>query len=151
MTLETSEDEEEFVLWDVDTDPRLAAYDFSDEDRCASDDPEADIVYASRDGSGWMDVSRDTDIRDVTAAHDGSSDPVSREWSPDHSVRLVDGHSYVVWTWDDQLFRFTVEAVSPGRIECTWAQVDAVNHYRVRGLTRDGENKLVVTRTSFPP
>ena len=148
---ETDEEDSKFVLWDVGSDPQLAAFDFSDASRCPSDDPQADIVYTVRANNGWMDVSRDTDIRDVTSVEFDPGHPGSTEWSIDHSVQLYDGHTYIVWTWDDELYQFTVHGITPLRIQCTWAQVDKANHFHTGGIARNGLSKPAFHRTNFPP
>jgi len=140
----------EFVLWDLHTAPGSSAFDFSEANRCAADDPAADIVYVVRDDNGWIDVSRDPDIRDEGAVADAGNQPVVPAWSLNHSVQLMSGHSYLVWTWDDQMFRFTVRGISPHRVECSWTQIESDTHYATRGLARNGTSRPVFQRTKFP-
>ncbi len=147
---ESEERDDAIVLWDFHTAPGAAGFDFSSDERCAYDDPEADIVFESRDGRGYIEVSRDTDIRDLGSTTDSSDRPATAAWSLTHEVLLTPGHTYVVWTWDDQFFRFVVTDESGQRVRYLWTQMDEDTNYRVPGLVRNGRTRPVFVRTKFP-
>ena len=145
-----SNEDDAVVLWDFHTAPTDAAFDFSEAGRRPSNDPAADIVFEVRDGEGYMDVAHDTDIRDLGSTDDSAERPAKAEWSPIHEVLLTPGHAYLVWTWDDQFFKFAVTAESGQRVRFVWTQVDEDTHYRTPGLTRNGSTRPVFVRTKFP-
>lgn len=100
-----------------------AGYDFSNYQVVAADDQYADIVFEGVSGNLRMVVSDDTDIQDVGAT--GSILDIGQApaggWSTTHSVPLVAGHTYVVWTWDDHYAKFRVSALSQNRVVFDWA------------------------------
>ena len=70
-----------------------------------------------------------TDIQD--AGYIGLEDV---DWAPEEGwaltgeVPLIEGHSYVVWTWDDHYAAFRVASISPERVLVEWAyQTDEGN------------------------
>jgi hypothetical protein len=100
-----------------------SGYDFSRYSVVPANDQYADMVYNGSNGSMGMSVSTDTDIQDMGPTRsilDIGQAPASG-WSNTHSVELVAGHTYVVWTWDDHYAKFRVSALSQNRVVFDWA------------------------------
>jgi hypothetical protein len=115
--------------------PRDAGYDFSRYRIVHAEDLDADIYFWFTEEDGYWMIATEreedvfTDIQD-----DGYRDLDSVDWAPDDGwsptgdVRLIEGHSYVVWTWDDHYAKFYVRSLSPQEVVIDWAyQIDRGN------------------------
>jgi len=103
--------------------PVEAGYDFSGYAVVPFNSKAADMYFEYSSGVPYMNVGTDTDIQDVGSTQsilDVGTAP-SSGWSPTHDVRMVAGHTYVVWTWDDHYAKFRVKGLSPGRVVFDWA------------------------------
>lgn len=111
------------VLNDYRTVPATAGYDFSDYLVVAYNDKYADMWYEYYNGSYYMNVNTDSDIRDMGPTRSILEIGVAPDqgWSSTHDALLVAGHTYVIWTWDDHYAKFRVTAMAPGRIVFDWA------------------------------
>lgn len=116
-------------------DPRDAGYDFSARRVVDLQDLEADIYYwYSEDEGPWLVATeRSNDLfTDIQDAGFGSLDSVGWApeggWAPSGDVPLIEGHVYVVWTWDDHYAKVRVVSVSANSVVLDWAyQVDRGN------------------------
>jgi hypothetical protein len=43
-----------------------------------------------------------------------------RGWSPTGDVRVIAGHTYVIWTWDDHYAKIRVTSVTGSRVVFDW-------------------------------
>lgn len=111
------------ALNDYRTRPSSAGYDFSTYSVGLYNDNYTDVFFEYYNGSYYMDVWEDSDIQDmgytgslydITSAPDGG-------WSPTKDARLVAGHTYTVWTWDDHYAKIRVTSLSPSRVVFDWA------------------------------
>jgi hypothetical protein len=87
------------MLRDVRVVPDEAGYDFSDFSIVGFDDPYADMYFVNQNDVLLMVVNGgDTDIQDMgyTSSLSDVAVAPSGGWDPDHQVRLVDGHTYIV-------------------------------------------------------
>ena len=71
-----------------------------------------------------------TDIQD--AGYATSLDAVdyapTSGWSPTGTAELIQGHCYIVWTWDDHYAKFRVTSLNSAYVEYEWAyQTDTGN------------------------
>lgn len=115
--------------------PRDAGYDFSSDRVVGGEEIDADIYYwhSPEDGAWMITTERSnedyTDIQDAgyLALEDVDWAP-ERGWAPAGEVPLVEGHSYVVWTWDNHFAKFRVASITADRVVIDWAyQVDEGN------------------------
>jgi hypothetical protein len=100
-----------------------AGYSFGSYQVVRYDDQNADMYFEYFNGTYYMNVWSDTDIQDLGATSsllDVRLAPATG-WSPERSVPVVVGHTYVVWTWDDHYAKFRVTSVSPSRVVFDWA------------------------------
>jgi hypothetical protein len=115
--------------------PERSGYDFSEYRVIDFRDLEADIYFWHSDEEGaWMIATeRSTDVyTDIQDAGYVALDDVDwapeEGWSPNGEVALIEGHTYIVWTWDDHYAKFRVASVSSERALVEWAyQVDPSN------------------------
>jgi hypothetical protein len=121
-------------------DPRLAGYDFSADRVVGGEDIDADIYYwHSPEEGAWM-VATDRSADDYTEIQDaGYFELDDVDWAPDGGwapageVPLVEGHCYIVWTWDNHFAKFRVASVTADRAVIDWAyQVDEGNPELIR-------------------
>jgi hypothetical protein len=70
-----------------------------------------------------MDVWDDTDIQDMgyTTGLDDILIAPADGWSPTKDVRLIKGHTYIVWTWDDHYAKFRVYDITADHVILDWA------------------------------
>ncbi len=111
------------VLRDFRTYPLQAGYDFSTFSVGPFDDQFVDIFYEYAAGLGFMNVWDDTDVQDMgfTESLDEINAAPAEGWSPTKYVMLIEGHTYVVWTWDDHYAKFRLTSLSPTRAVFDWA------------------------------
>lgn len=110
-------------LNDYRTQPNFSGYDFSTYSIGPYDDLSSDVFFEHFNGSYYMDVWEDTDIQDMgytSSLYEITSAPVDG-WSPTKDVRLIVGHTYVVWTWDNHYAKFRVTSLSSSRVVFDWA------------------------------
>lgn len=105
------------------TNPNSAGYDFSTNSIGPYDDKYSDIFFEYSNGMAYMDVWDDSDIQDMgfTSSLDDIREAPNGGWAPTKDVRLIVGHTYVVWTWDNHYAKFLVTSLSPQRAVFDWA------------------------------
>jgi hypothetical protein len=103
-----------------------AGWDFSAFANVASDSPSADVFFGDNGTIAQMfatsvevqpGVFINNDIQDAGFA--SSLDAVdyapigaNAGWSPTGTVELIQGHCYIVWTWDDHYAKFQVTGIT---------------------------------------
>lgn len=109
-------------------DARDSGYDFSSGRVIDYHELEADIYFWHSDDEGaWMvatERSADayTDIQDAGYRSLDLVDWAPEQgWSPRGEVPLIEGHAYIVWTWDDHYAKFRVASLTPDRVVLDWA------------------------------
>jgi hypothetical protein len=123
-----------WTLYDRFYKPSLSGFDFSDPEVLDWEDADAD-VYLEYDGyvDAFFLCAADTltDIQDF-----GYTDNLTDvTWSPFEGwskvgwVEVIEGHSYIIWTWDDHYATLRVEKISGDtKITFDWAyQTDPAN------------------------
>jgi hypothetical protein len=105
------------------TTPNSAGYDFSSYTIGDYNDKYTDVYFEYYEGSFYLVVWEDTDIQDMgytKSLYEIGEAPASG-WSPTKDVRVIPGHTYVVWTWDDHYAKIRVNSVSTSRVTFDWA------------------------------
>lgn len=113
-------------LFDFNSSPQFAGYDFSDYrvQDFRSRDTDIFFEYHAPSGGTFINVaSVDTDIQDFgyTESLDDVDYAPEQGWSPLGYVECIAGHSYVIWTADNHFAKIRVVAVNPGFVEFDWA------------------------------
>jgi hypothetical protein len=142
---------EEAVLHDTATRPGKSGFDFSAAEIVDWRDESADMFFSSSSEGPEFIVRKDADIQDVGQA--GSflrleTAPMS-EWSPAHRVHAEVRNVYVVWTWDNQYFKFRVISVSDGRASIEWMKMEGGSRVASSVLHRNGEMRRDNTLAKF--
>jgi len=120
-----------------DPEHQRCAYDFSLFQVTDYDDPDADIAYVDDGTNGaWMFGLEDppgsgvfTELQDAGfLGMDDLSVAPPEGWSPRAAVELIEGHTYAVWTRDDNYAKFRVVELHSTDVVIDWAyQVDPGN------------------------
>jgi hypothetical protein len=100
-----------------------AGYDFSRYAVVPYNDLYADMYFENFQNTLYMNVREDADIIDMGPTNSilDIREAPSSGWSTTYDVRLVAGHTYVVWTWDDHYAKFRAVNVSGNRVTFDWA------------------------------
>jgi len=130
------------VLRNFRVSPDHSGYDFSTYSVGPYNDNYTDIFYEYYNGEYYMDVWEDTDIQDMgyTNSLYTIGEAPDAGWSPTKDVRLIVGHTYVVWTWDNHYAKFRVVSLSPSQIMMDWAYQTQTGNPRLKhsvGLDRN--------------
>ena len=133
--------------------PSLSGFDFSEEEVLDWRDSDADIYLEYDDylEAFFLCVANDqTDIQDFgyTIHLDDIDCSPADGWSKVGWVEAIDGHCYIIWTWNDHYAKFRVEEIFGDiKIYFDWAyQVDPSNP-ELAPRPPHGENYLrVATR-----
>lgn len=124
--------------------PNLAGYDFSNYSVVPYDNDNCDMFFENYNGTFYMVVYDDTDIQDMgptSDIYDIDKAPISG-WSPTKDVKLYEGHSYVVWTWDNHFAKFRVKYLTPERIVFDWAYQLAEGNRELKSTTSRPERRM---------
>jgi hypothetical protein len=113
----------DLALFDYRQYPNTSGYDFSTNTFGKYDDKYTDIFFENDNGAYYMDVWTDSDIQDMgyTSGLDDITIAPVDGWSPSKDVRLIKGHTYIVWTWDDHYAKFRVYDIKPDHVLLDWA------------------------------
>lgn len=135
--------------------PAAAGWDLSAASVRAWDDATTDMFYGENGTTLRMFVPDfQTDIQDAgyTTSLDAVDFAPNGGWSPTGSVELIAGHSYIVWTRDNNYAKFRITQVlaqptGPPRIEFDWAyQVAPGNpELKARQVREEGTGRRPIT------
>jgi hypothetical protein len=103
--------------------PNNSGYDFSTYSILPYDDLGTDFFFENYNGTFYLDVWDDSDIRDMgktTDIYDITYAPTSG-WSSTKDVIAEVGHTYVVWTWDNHFAKIRVKNITNERVVFDWA------------------------------
>lgn len=124
--------------------PDLAGYDFSNYSVVPYDNDNCDMFFENYNGTFYMVVYDDTDIQDMGPTYDIydiDKAPIFG-WSPTKDVRLYEGHTYVVWTWDNHFAKFRVKYLTPERVVFDWAYQLAEGNRELKSTYSRSERKM---------
>lgn len=136
--------------------PDVAGYDFSEYSVVAfdasSDDNSADFFFENDQGYFYLNVWDDSDIQDMgftDSFYDVVYAPIDG-WIPkigDDNVKyslVENGHTYVIWTWDNHYAKVRIKSISDQRIVFDWA------YQLLEGEQQLKTNRGSTTRDNLP-
>jgi len=134
------------------TSPNSAGYDFSTNSIGPYNDKYSDIFFEYSNGVAYMDVWDDSDIQDMgfTSSLDDIREAPNGGWAPTKDVRLIVGHTYVVWTWDNHFGKFLVTSLSSQRAVFDWAYQLQEGNLFLKHSTQGRGDRGSLTRKSAP-
>lgn len=116
----------EVVLRENNVEPNRSGFDFSSEEVVGANDKAVDVYFSmSKEGPEFV-VEKDADIQDlgqIDSFFKLTSVP-SSEWSSMHRAHVQQGNVYIVWTWDNQYYKFRVVSISDNRVSIEWMKMD---------------------------
>lgn len=112
-------------IFDYNRFPNNSGYSFTNYSTVAFDDTIniADFFFNIIEGTPYLDVYTDTDIKAMGATTDIYDIAFAPEsgWAPDHYAVAVEGHTYVIWTVDNHFAKVRVKTITRDRIVFDWA------------------------------
>jgi hypothetical protein len=121
------------VLWDYHIFPLDAGFNFSEEMVQPYDLMSTDIYFEVYPPSlvPYVNVGNpDTDIQDFGYIEDLDAIDYAPEsgWSSLGYVEAIQGHGYIVWTWDNHFAKFRIDEIGDDYMRMDWAyQIDPGN------------------------
>ncbi len=112
-------------------DPFRSGYDFSEYRVGYYDSDNTDFFYeATAQGTPILFVWDDTDIQDMgyTSSLDEISVAPEKGWSPTKSATAIEGHTYVIWTFDNHFAKVRITDILSDAIVFDWAYQTAVGN-----------------------
>lgn len=111
------------IVFDYLNFPNNSGYSFRKYKVVPYDHLDADFFFENYNGTYYLDVWDDTDIRDMGKTVDIWDIPEAplAGWSPTKDVIAQIGHTYVIWTWDNHFAKIRVSNITPERIVFDWA------------------------------
>jgi hypothetical protein len=103
--------------------PNNSGYDFSDYSVVPYNSQEVDFFFEIFEGEFYLDVYSDTDIQDMGPTNDIYDIPFAPTtgWSPTKDAFALEGHTYVVWTWNNHYAKIRISQITNERIVFDWA------------------------------
>ncbi len=141
----------EVVLRDSGVAPEKSGFDFSAEEVVHENDKAVDVFFSvSQQGPEFV-VGNDADIQDLgqDVSFSRLDNVSSSEWSPTRRVHGEVGNVYVLWTWDNQYYKFRATSLASSRVAIEWVKMDcgariaANDDYRNGRHHRDQGEKFV--------
>jgi len=118
------------LIFDFNRYPEKSGYSFGINRVVAYDDSLTDFFYENYlDSAFYIDVWSDTEIQDVGLTNDiyDVEKAPTDGWvqlQPGDNIKYVEaieGHTYVIWTYDDHFAKIRISSVTPQRIIFDWA------------------------------
>ncbi len=109
--------------------PSTSAYSFANYSVVPYNSNDADFFFENDDGTFYLNVWEDTDVQDMGETndiYDVTQAPLAN-WVPLKDgenikyVRAIEGHTYVIWTWDNHFAKVRISLITPERMVFDWA------------------------------
>ncbi len=139
------------VIYDFRRFPNNAGYDFSTYNVRPYDDQYTDMFFDNDNGSYYMVVWDDTDIQDMGPTYDIydiSKAPLSG-WSTTKDVRLKEGNTYIVWTWDNHYAKFRVKLLTSERVVFDWAYQTAEGNRELKSAKGNSDTRKPIDKNKL--
>ncbi|MCK9426924.1 MAG: hypothetical protein M0Q21_12880 [Ignavibacteriaceae bacterium] len=112
-------------IFDFNKFPDNSGYSFTTYSAVAYNDTvnTTDFFFDVYNGTPYLDVYDDTDIKDMGATidiYDIAFAPASG-WSTTKDATAIEGHTYVIWTFDNHFAKIRVRTITRDRIVFDWA------------------------------
>lgn len=103
--------------------PNNSGYSFSKYAVLPYDDLNTDFFFENYQGTFYLNVWDDSDIQDMGLTYDiyDISYAPASGWSSSKDVLAKQGHTYVIWTWDNHFAKIRIKTITPDRIVFDWA------------------------------
>jgi len=131
-------------MYDYHVFPSTAGYDFSTYSIGQYDDDFTDFFFENYNGRFYLNVWSDTDIQDMGYSNSLDEISVAPEsgWSPSRYTEAIEGHTYVIWTWDDHYAKVLVKSITSNSVVFDWAYQTATGNPELKRAPLTGGRKL---------
>ncbi len=121
-------------------------FDFSAEEICPQGDTRADVIFSNSQEGPEFIVGNDVDIQDLGQDLGQSVsffklESPPDEWSPTHRVHAEVHNVYVVWTWDNQFYKFRVASLKETRVAIEWMPMEGGRRIAAKDERRSGQER----------
>jgi hypothetical protein len=122
------------VLIDTSTSRNISGYGFASYSILSCYDKNTDIFLVYAHGRLYVHVWSDTDIQDMgfTNSLDEISASPTKGWAPSKSAEAIVGHTYVIWTVDDNYAKVRIQNVTASSIVFDWAYQTAKGNIELK-------------------
>jgi hypothetical protein len=122
------------VLMDTSTARNISGYGFAQYSVLNCYDHNTDIFLVYAHGRLYLKVWSDTDLQDMgfTSTLDEISASPTEGWAPSKSAEAIVGHTYVIWTVDDNYAKVRIQNVTASRIVFDWAYQTAKGNIELK-------------------
>jgi hypothetical protein len=134
------------AIFDYHQFPALSAFSFASESVVADTDASADFYFDNDNGTYYLDVFNDTDIKDMgrtSSIYDITTAP-STGWSSTKDAPVIIGHTYVIWTVDNHYAKIRVSSVNAQRVVFDWAYQSIKGEVSMKTAAKAGSHSKVV-------
>ncbi|GAB4299800.1 MAG: hypothetical protein Kow0098_26590 [Ignavibacteriaceae bacterium] len=103
--------------------PETSGFSFYDYSVVPYNDLSTDFFFENYQGMYYLDVWDDTDIQDMGPTIDIYDIPFAPVdgWSTTKDALAIEGHTYIIWTWDNHFAKVRISSITPNRIIFDWA------------------------------
>lgn len=103
--------------------PNNSGYSFSNYTVVPYDNINADFFFENYNGTFYLNVWDDTDIRNMGYTSDIYDIPFAPTsgWSTTKDEIAKVGHTYVIWTWDNHFAKIRIKQITNDRVVFDWA------------------------------
>ena len=103
--------------------PNNSGYSFSLYSVVAYDSIDVDFFFENFEGDFYINVWDDTDIQDMGPTNDiyDIEFAPTTGWSTTKDVHAIEGHSYVLWTWNNHFAKVRISSITNERVVFDWA------------------------------
>jgi hypothetical protein len=124
-------------------------FDFSTEEILDAGDNRADVTFSSADEGAEFFVGSDSDVQIVGDVSFERLDSPPSDWSATRRVKAEAKNVYVVWTWDNQFYKFRVVSLGDKRVVIEWEQLDEGRKRAAREDRRNGNVRFLEKEVTF--
>ncbi|HEY7751923.1 MAG TPA: hypothetical protein VH917_06490, partial [Ignavibacteriaceae bacterium] len=136
------------AIFDYRNFPNNSGYSFANYSVVRFDNINCDFFFENFEGDFYLDVWDDTDIQDMGPTSDiyEIEFAPTTGWSPTKDAVAVEGHTYVIWTWNNHFAKIRISSITNERMVFDWTyQLQEGNTMLKRPNTPEVRNAL--TRT----
>lgn len=124
--------------------PNNSGYTFTTYSTVPYDAQDVDFFFEMYQGTGYLRVYDDTDIRDMGQTNDIYDIPYAPNsgWAVNKEEIAIVGHTYVIWTWDNHFAKIRVNNITADRVVFDWAFQLVEGEPQLKPVVKGGERKL---------
>jgi hypothetical protein len=124
-------------------------FDFSAEEILDAGDKRADVTFSNEGDGAEFVVGSDADVQTLGDVSFKRLESPPSDWSATRRVKAEAKNVYVVWTWDNQFYKFHVVSLGEKRVVIEWEQLDEGRKRAARDERRNGSVRFAEKEVTF--